>query len=249
MSFQFRRTYKRRRSDATVAGPKRRRYTTAAEPMDIVPGYTRRVGYYGRYGTRASRMKARTGGATELKFFDTALTFNLDTTGEVPATGQLCLIPQGDTESTRDGRKAVIKSIQIRGTLEFQPSTAATAATLGYLAVVLDTQCNGAAAAITDVFTSSAMDRNFMQLNNSGRFRILWRKTYSFHPGAGVSTAYNQTMRQIEMYKRCNIPIDWNSTAGAITEIRSNNIFLIAGAVGSDDTIVCIGNARLRFVG
>ena len=31
----------------------------------------------------------------ELKFFDTALSFTCDATGEVPATGQLALIPQG----------------------------------------------------------------------------------------------------------------------------------------------------------
>ena len=72
----------------------------------------------------------------ELKFFDTALSFTCDATGEVPATGQLALIPQGYTESTRDGRKATIKSIWIRGQLNFCTSTAATAAGVVYISVV-----------------------------------------------------------------------------------------------------------------
>jgi len=32
----------------------------------------------------------------ELKVFDTALAFNFDATGEIPATGQLCFIQTGD---------------------------------------------------------------------------------------------------------------------------------------------------------
>lgn len=211
----------------------------------IVPGFTRLSGQYGRYGRRA----IQSGFKPELKFFDTALGFTFDTTGEVPASGQLALIPQGDTESTRDGRLAYIKSIQMRGTLTFAPAAAATAATVCYLYLILDTQANGAAAAITDVFTTNGMGDNFLNLNNSSRFRIIKRWIFEFNPPAGATTAYNNTIKAFEYYKRCNIKIDWNSTAGAITEIRSNNLFLMAGAVGSDDTVTMAGNCRLRFQG
>lgn len=237
MAQQFRRTYKRRRADATVAGPtKRQRSVVVTTPMDITPTT--------RYRFRSKSMQNE-----ELKFFDTALSFNFDTTGEVPATGQLVLIPQGDTESTRDGRKAIIKSIQIRGNVEYQPAAAANMDSLAFLMVVLDTQTNGAAATISDVFTNSNMSTNLLNLNNSGRFRILMKKQWTFNATAGVTTAYCQQIRQCEMYTKCNIPIDWNSTAGAITEIKTNNIFLLAGAIGSDDLVVFLGNARVRFVG
>lgn len=45
--------------------------------------------------------------------------------------------------------------------------------------------------------------------------------------------------------------MDWNSTAGAITEITQNNIFIVAGIGGAstDDLYTLGGNARLRFVG
>lgn len=41
----------------------------------------------------------------------------------------------------------------------------------------------------------------------------------------------------------------WNSTAGAITEITQNNIFIVAGIGGTtaDDEYTVGGNARLRF--
>lgn len=210
----------------------------------VVPGYTRRVGNYGRYN------KGRYSGGIlpEKKFFDTTLSFACDLTMEVPATGQLCLIPQGDTENTRDGRKAFIKSIQIRGVMQFTPGAAAVGVDVAYLYLVLDTQCNGAAAAVTDVFTSVNGWSNMLQLNNSGRFRILKKWVLPMESSAGVTTAYNSMLKPIEFYKRCNIPIDWNSTTGAITEIRSNNIFLIAGGL-VDDTCGFNGTCRLRFMG
>jgi len=211
----------------------------------VIPGVTRRAGFYGRYGVAALQQ----GMKPELKFFDTALSFNFDLTGEVPATGQLTLIPQGDTESTRDGRIAVIKSVQIRGQALLNPSTGAAAAEVAYLYLVLDTQCNGAAAAITDVFTSNAMATNLLQLNNSGRFRIMKKWVLPFNAGAGVTTAYNNVIIPIEFYKKCNIKVDWSSTTGAITEIRSNNLFLCAGMAPSDDLVSFTGTCRLRFIG
>lgn len=185
----------------------------------------------------------------ELKFFDTALSFTYDLTGEVPATGQLALIPQGDGESARDGRKAIIKSVQIRGLLQFDPAAAGDGSDVAYMYLVLDTQCNGAAAAITDVFTSSAMATNHVNLNNSQRFRILKKWVIEFNAQAGVTTAYNTVVKTIEWYKKCNIPMDWSSTTGAISEIRSNNLFLCAGSGILDDQITFAGSCRLRFVG
>lgn len=211
----------------------------------VVPGYTRTGGSYGRYGYSASRL----GLTPEKKFFDTALSFDFDLTAEVPASGQLVLIPQGDTESTRDGRKAVIESVQIRAALSFVPAAAATAATITNLWLVLDTQCNGAAAAITDVFTSNVASTAMLNLNNSGRFKILKHWVHTWGPGAGATTAYNNVFKQLEFYKKCKVPIDWSSTTGAITEIRSNNLFLMAGATGTDDLVHLEGNCRVRFRG
>jgi len=81
------------------------RYGASAVSKYFQPGVDRTGGYYGRFAGRGA----------ELKFFDTATSFSIDTSPEVPATGQLVLIPQGVTESTRVGRKCVIRSIQDDG--------------------------------------------------------------------------------------------------------------------------------------
>jgi len=226
--------------------PKQPTATQAARALvAAAPGLVRLGGNYGRYGVSARQQGLK----PELKFFDTALSFNFDTTGEVPATGQIALIPQGDTESTRDGRLAVIKSIQIRGNAYFAAGASANGANLAFLYVVLDTQTNGAAAAITDVFTGTNLSTAMLNLNNSGRFRILKKIAMKFVSQAGVTTAYNDNVQQVEFYKRCNIPMDWSSTTGAITEIRSNNVFLCAGAAQADDLVAFAGTARVRFLG
>lgn len=187
----------------------------------------------------------------ELKFFDTDLAFSFDVTGEVPATGQLALIPQGDTQSTRDGRQAVVKSIQVYGYLSLAPAAAAAVSVIAYLYLVLDRQANGAAAAITDVFTSNDMGIALVNINNSGRFRILKRWAIEMNTPAGVSGAYNSYIKCLEFYEACNYLLDWSGTTGAITELRSNNLFLCAGAQGgaADDTVSFAGTCRLRFVG
>lgn len=210
----------------------------------VVPGVTRTGGAYNRY------RGAKNPNAPELKYFDTALNFSFDATGEVPATGQLSLIPQGDTATTRDGRQATIKSVQIRARLDFVPAAGATAQTTTTMYLVLDKQCNGAAAAVTDVFVQNALTVAMLNLDNSDRFIILKKWSHTWGATAGATTAYNNSVKRIEWYKKCNIPITWNSTTGAITEIRSNNIFLLAGAdANGDDLVTLTGNCRLRFLG
>jgi len=188
----------------------------------------------------------------ELKFFDTAISFNLDAVGEVPASGQLNLIAQGTGQSQRIGRIATVRSMQLRLNLDYLPTTAATASGNAFIYVVLDTQCNGAAAAITDVLTGSGMSTALINLDNSQRFRILKKIKVEFQPGAGVSAAYNEVRKCVDVYMKLNVPLEFSSTTGAITELRSNNIFLLAGGDGSnggvfDDLCAVTGNCRLRY--
>lgn len=185
----------------------------------------------------------------ELKFFDTAISFTADATGEVPATGQLCLIPEGPGENERIGRKCIVKSIQFRGFCQFAPAAAATAATQAFIFVVYDRQCNGAAAAITDVLTTSNMATGLLNLSNSKRFRILRKEAVTLMPSAGATTAYNNVVAPIDFWQSVNLPLDYGTGAGgAISDQKSGNIFLLAGTDGqSDDTVTVAGQFRLRF--
>lgn len=193
------------------------------------------------------------GRGNELKFFDTVLTWNFDATAEVPTTGgQLNLIPQGVTESNRVGRKCVLKSIRIEGTV----SSTTGVPDVMCIMVVLDKQANGAAAAAADVVTSASLASAGLvaalpNLDNSDRFVILKKMLIPVGPQYGVVGAVGSAeVKAVDWYHKCNIPIEFDSTAatGAITTIRSNNVFLLAGSSGvTDDAYSFTGNARVRF--
>lgn len=184
----------------------------------------------------------------ELKIFDTTNTFNIDTTGEVPATGQLNLVPQGTDEDERVGNKMVIKSIQMRGTMVYSPGASANACDVSHMYLVLDTQANGAAAAVTDVFNSSNLAVAMRNHDNQKRFKILRHFEHVWNTGAGVTTAYNQMAQPYFFYTKCNIPINYSGATGAIGEIRKNNLFLLAGtAAQSDDLIAVLGLCRITY--
>lgn len=183
----------------------------------------------------------------ENKFFDTVHNFSIDFTGEVPATGQLNLIPQGVTDSTRVGRKCVIKSIQMKGQVRLVPAASATAADMVVIYVVLDRQANGAAAAVTDVLTGTDVTISMLNLTNSQRFKILKKFTFALVSTAGVTTAYNNVVKPLKWFKKCNIPLEFSGATGAITELRSNNIFLLAGSGLLDDISSYVGTTRIRY--
>lgn len=225
---------------ARRAAAKRLAYNRAAPRS----GFNRRAGYYGRFGANARNL----GNIPENKFFDTTLGFTVDATGEVPATGQLNLIPQGDTESTRDGRQCSIDSIQIKATVYLDPAAGA-GTSQACLMLVQDTQCNGAAAAAGDVMTGTNFSVNMINLANSKRFKIIKKWDMSFNPGAGVNGAIAPMIKYIKYYKKCNVPLEFSAATGALTEIKSNNLFLLASSVATDDVIVVNGTCRLRFRG
>jgi len=218
-----------------------RQFTPSRVPRGFKQGVERVSGFYGRFNQGQ--------GGGEDKFFDTSLNIPFDLTGEVPATGgQLNLIPQGVTESTRVGRKATIKSIQIRGVAQFVPAgAAAVASDVVYLYVVLDKQANGAAAAVTDVLTSATIPVGMINMANSERFTILKRFVMKLGSNAGATTAFGNDSKSVEWYHKCNIPLEFSSTTGAITEIKSNNVFLLAGSSYSDDVVTLAGTCRIRF--
>lgn len=188
----------------------------------------------------------------ESKAFDTSLNFLVDQTGEIPATGQLCFVTTGDTLNNRDGAVIQVKSLQLRGTLTYAPAAAATSAANAYIYVVQDRQANGAVPGITDILTSNDMSVALGNVPNQYRFKILKRIVFTLQSQAGVTTAYNNVKAQFDEYIKFPMPLElrYTASAGAITDLASNNIFLLAGSdAGQDDTITVLGTARLRFTG
>lgn len=211
---------------------------------------------YARMKPYAMRKARFVGGRPELKFFDNAISFQSDATSEIPASGQLCTIAQGDGPQNREGRKVNIKSILFNGNATLIPAAAATTTGVVCMWIVQDTQCNGAAATVanddTGIFTAAGANATLSVrcLANVDRFKILKKFTFTLAPHAGATTAYNNVVIPFSYYKKVDIPIQYDNvaTTGAIGTIRSNNIFLVSGATPNiDDQCTISGTLRLRF--
>jgi len=160
--------------------------------------------------------------------------------------GSLNLVPAGTGESQRLGRKVFVKQVQARFAITLATTTAATGDVIRVL-VVLDKQANGANPVVTDVVETSDY-KAFNNLANKGRFRTLFDRSYSINAsgfaGDGTTNGGGPTVIHDAFYRKVNIPIEFDSTAGAITEVKSNNLVVLTFAkVGA----ICVLDARFRI--
>jgi len=237
---------KRKATDVVVSIEGKQRGGPRARTGRMLPGFVRTSGYYGRF---------RKGG--ELKFFDTAIASGgivaTCVAASSAATGQVDLIPQGTTESDRDGKEAVVRHIGFHGSVSMVPVVNTSETANIYWWLVLDTQCNGAQATFSDVMTSTNAATALVNMENTQRFRILKKRVFKMHSNSSIlqsaTTSILSPVRQrIDVEMKCNIPLVFSSTTGAITELRSNHIFMMWGAVGATGTTAQInGTCRLRF--
>jgi len=166
----------------------------------------------------------------EKKYFDT-----IGTAGSIASAGSfslsLNLIPQGTTKNTRIGNKCTITNINIHGQLTLL--TQAADSVVGdkvRMIIFVDKQCNGAAVAaasdLIQTMPAASTDINsFRNMDNVNRFVILKDKTVSLNQTTqSASLGSNVVTREIKFNKKCSIPLEFSSTTGAITEVRSNNI-------------------------
>jgi len=221
-----------------IAGPR-----TSYKRRKFTPGVDRTGGFYGRYSGRDG----------ELKFHDVAVNAtDVATAGNIQNGGTINIIPQGVTESQRVGRKCTIRSINWRYRFNLSEIDAAADPAAGdnlRIIVYLDKQANGATAAVTDILETANLN-SFRNLANSGRFQIL-KDSYEVlnyltlaSDGAGVvsSAAVAKTKT---WYKKCNIPVEFSSTTGAMGEIRSNNLGVLL--ISNQGVIDFTSTIRLRF--
>ena len=193
--------------------------------------------------------------AGEKKFFDTIINSAVDTTAENITS--LNLIPQGVTESTRVGRKCTITNIHCKGFILWSSASSFTTLAASRIRVVLvqDTQCNGANAAYTDVYASTTTVA-WRNMSNSTRFKVL-KEWIITPPNMAATTSDNWATSantigfcsptKLKFNMRCSIPVEVSSTTGAITEIRSNNLTVMAVSDSGDDIHTLYLNCRVRY--
>jgi len=209
----------------------------------VKPGFTRTVGYYGRFNKEGA----------EEKFLDTQIDISNITNAYVVATNQITslnVIPQGNGQSEREGRKVWLKSIQFRLRITTDPAIAAAPLNMIRIMVVMDTQTNGAA------YTGAQLLQQFFvygyrNIENTQRLKVLYDKVIVLN-NVSINTAATTILavnRFVKWYHKCNIPIDYDSTAntGALATIRSNNISILYCPSSTTDSIDIFGYARVRY--
>ncbi len=206
-------------------------------------GFYRQGGSYGRYGS-----------GLELKFHDKdSDSTTIASGGEI--TTSLNLIAQNTTESTRIGRAILIKKIQLNILIDL--AAAADQADIpngDILRIMLfvDTQTNGANAAVTDILESATFN-SYRNLANSHRFVVLmdqcWPMNRIVASTDGTNTASSPLINKnlIKKFFSVNIPVEFDSTAGAITEMRTNNVALLY--ITRNDLVNVQVHSRVRFTG
>ncbi len=209
-------------------------------------GMVRTSGYYGAFP------QGRTIPGGELKFHDVDVDDAVIAAGSnIQNSGSINLIAQNVTETGRIGRKCTIKQINWRYTIII-PNTSNASNTDDVVRVILylDKQCNGATAVNTGIMETTSF-QSFNNLANKNRFTILMDKVHDLQcPGGGgqgdgttSSFAFVSALVSGTFFKKCNIPLEFDSTTGAITEIRSNNLgVLLLSAKG-----LCEFSSKMRL--
>lgn len=220
------------------AALKRRRLarTRAVIPRNLV-GVVRTTGSYRRSAP----------GSIEKKFHDMDDSLTVTGAGKV-----VCLnnIPQGTSDKQRVGAKITIKNINVRYSCNLDP-VAGSGAVGGNarVMIVLDKQANGAQATVIDVLKDREGAKNnllvYRNLDNDERFQVLYDKFTNLNYNMSQTLTNEHVGPVKKINKKVNIPISFSSVSGEITEIRSNNLFLLV--ITSHDSMATDYSIRIKY--
>ncbi len=217
--------------------------------VQVVPGRTRTAGFYGRYTPR------KYGGDGETKLHDVGLDLVPTLTAGSIAQASFLTIAQGTTESTRIGRKLIVKSFHMRYAISLPLQQDAADIGAGDVVRVIlyqDKQANGAAATVTGIL-ESADYQSFNQLANKSRFRTLYECVHNINRMVAGTDGANTVGSPVVLNGgnvinlKLNMPIEYDNTAtdGSIATMRSNNIGLLL--ISGSGTAGFLSSARVRF--
>lgn len=248
---------------------RRRTYTRAG----LHPAQQRRQAqmYMNMYKYPKQNWNRRTGGfiGMEVKFYDTAKTITSLTAptdaagGEIdPTTGALNTIAQGDGEQNRDGRQCTLTSVHINGIISVAAQTNQTDADEAcsvFVALVLDTQTNGAQLNSEDVFTNGSAAAYlaatpFRNLQYTKRFKVLKSELIELkqptiaHDGTNIEQGgYHIPFRMDK--KLDNIQCTFTGATATVASIMDNSLHIIAYCSTTATVPQIAYNARVRFKG
>jgi len=224
---------------------------------------------------QAARMLANSSTAgflgLEKKFYDTALS-NHNIAAPTDATGGMCdpsatsmisTPTQGDGEQQRDGKRIVIKSVQVTGlihTSELELQAGPPASTKVFFALVLDTQSNAAQCTSETIFknTAAAASGAVSPLRNllyAARFKVLKSELVDLdclttsHVAADAFAMPGKGY-VFNWYLPMDLPVNFNAgTTASIANVIDNSLHMVAFTNTNVLLPRITYNARIRFMG
>jgi len=187
--------------------------------------------------------------SVELKFFDNNATNVALSVGGAFLFSSINVIPQGVDQDDRIGRLITIKSIMLNGQL-IKVSDSAGASNRVRFLIVWDKQNSGGSGANLNDVINPVVD-GMRDPPNQSRFVVLksWLVCLNAMSGAfeGKGSMFGQTCKMLRWYKKCNIPIEYDGSTGAITEITTNNLFIAAWMESASPAVLTTFQVRVRF--
>jgi hypothetical protein len=178
-----------------------------------------------------------TGTGPERKSVDTVSSFATALTSSFATPQLLNGVAQGSNSNERIGRKTTTKSVLLNYT--FTPNAPASQTRI---LVVYDKQANGAAPIAGDILFSNSF-LSPTNLGNADRFVILMDEISDSAQSSAIDISGKR-------YLKCNLETCWSGTGGAIANILSGSIYIMA-ANNADPTIgvvaSCYFHARIRY--
>lgn len=214
----------------------------------------------------------------EKKFYDTglaphALTAPTDASGgehdptNAPCTTIISAPAQGDGAQNRDGKSIKIVAVEIKGSVQtavLSDQGDMTTPTEVFVALVLDTQTNGAQMNSEDCFTNPSGSQwtataPLRNLSYARRFRVLknWRMVLepksvgSDNAGtAAFTSSIGGDTEQFECYLPLDMPVNFVSggTTADVANVIDRSLHIIAYASHTTQTPKITYNARVRFL-
>lgn len=171
---------------------------------------------------------------SEMLHKDTVITLGSNTS----LITQIIDITQNDLDSGRTGNSILLRNIYFRGKLEI--NTAVTGNTRVSLILFKDKQQQSdTTPGVTDLLKSNDPD-SMLNLSYSGRFKVLWRKTYALTPVSG-----GRNVVDFSKYWKVYDHVRYNGSAS--TDIQKNGYYLAIVTSEGVNYPTCTINARIGY--
>lgn len=175
----------------------------------------------------------------DLKHFTVAVSLGTLVTGTPQYNSLVSAIQQGDTDSTRNGDKIKIQSLQWK--LRLSVGATESNGACSRIMFIYDRNPQGAQATMANVLNNTTC-QGLMNLNTQylGRFQVLYDDVFNLDPDT------NQ-FRFTKGYRKLNLPVWYNGNTGAIADLQRGNLFCLVLTENNSVNMNLSGQIRIRF--